>query len=414
MQSKAFVGGLHEKRLGHWDQRGKSLINPSLERVHPSTPAEQLQLATRRAVRRRRSQWWVWPRFGHILHPLLHAIIQFPSALAPAHTMNRGLLDGLLAYIIFGLYPLYWKLLSDVPSMQLLSHRLVWSVPLCLIVVFATGQGRALLEGVRSWRNLGIYTVSGLLIGINLYLSVWAVNAGFIVEMSLGYFINPVVSVLLGVVFLKERLRLWQWLSVALSVAGVAVVTVGYGKFPYIALTLAFAFGFYGLVSKLAPLTPVVGVTIEMSILVLPGLIYLILCEANGTGAFGHSSAGLNWLMVGCGPMTVTPQLLFVMSVQTIPLSILGVIQFLSPTMNILIGVLIYDENFSGAKMVGFIMVWVSLVMFTVESFTAKTSDDASPTMDDALVANDADKLETGAKDDSVATAYQLTDDTKA
>ncbi|KAF0775861.1 hypothetical protein AaE_000438 [Aphanomyces astaci] len=186
--------------------------------------------------------------------------------------------------------------------------------------------------------------------GTNLFVSVWAVNAGFIVEMSLGYFINPVVSVLLGVIFLHEKLRLFQWLSVALAVIGVGVVTFGYGKFPYIAFTIAFAFGFYGLVQKKAPLSPVQGVTIEMSILAIPSLIYLFVCEAQGDGAFGRSRAALNWLMVGCGAMTV----------------------FIGPTMNIIIGVWVYGEDFSGATMIGFILVWVALVVFTAESFIVK------------------------------------------
>ncbi|RHY37998.1 hypothetical protein DYB25_008803 [Aphanomyces astaci] len=256
-------------------------------------------------------------------------------------------LDGVLAYIIFGLYPLYWKLLADVPSMQVLAHRIVWSIPLVVVVIAVTGQSAALLEGARHWRHLGIYTVSGLLMGTNLFVSVWAVNAGFIVEMSLGYFINPVVSVLLGVIFLHEKLRLFQWLSVALAVIGVGVVTFGYGKFPYIAFTIAFAFGFYGLVQKKAPLSPVQGVTIEMSILAIPSLIYLFVCEAQGDGAFGRSRAALNWLMVGCGAMTVVPQLLFCSAVQSIPLSFFGILQFIGPTMNIIIGVWVYGEDFS-------------------------------------------------------------------
>ncbi|RHY81552.1 hypothetical protein DYB31_011368 [Aphanomyces astaci] len=281
-------------------------------------------------------------------------------------------LDGVLAYIIFGLYPLYWKLLADVPSMQVLAHRIVWSIPLVVVVIAVTGQSAALLEGARHWRHLGIYTVSGLLMGTNLFVSVWAVNAGFIVEMSLGYFINPVVSVLLGVIFLHEKLRLFQWLSVALAVIGVGVVTFGYGKFPYIAFTIAFAFGFYGLVQKKAPLSPVQGVTIEMSILAIPSLIYLFVCEAQGDGAFGRSRAALNWLMVGCGAMTVVPQLLFCSAVQSIPLSFFGILQFIGPTMNIIIGVWVYGEDFSGATMIGFILVWVALVVFTAESFIVK------------------------------------------
>ncbi|ETW02804.1 protein RarD [Aphanomyces invadans] len=306
--------------------------------------------------------------------------------------MQKGLVDGVLAYIIFGLYPLYWKLLADVPSMQLLAHRVVWSIPLVLVVIAVTGQFAALLEAARHWRLLVIYTVSGLLMGTNLFVSVWAVNAGFIVEMSLGYFINPVVSVLLGVVFLREKLRLCQWLSVALAIVGVGVVTFGYGKFPYIAFTIAFAFGFYGLVQKEAPLSPVQGVTIEMSILAVPCLVYLLVCEAQGNGSFGRSSVGLTWLLVGCGPMTVVPQLLFCSSVQSIPLSLLGILQFIGPTMNIVIGICVYDEDFSGAKMVGFILVWVSLVFFTAESFyfVSKNSN-TSIDSDTKLEAGDAD-----------------------
>jgi chloramphenicol-sensitive protein RarD len=206
-------------------------------------------------------------------------------------------------------------------------------------------------------------------LSINWGTYVWAVNAGFIVETSLGYFINPLVSVLLGVIILHERLRRGQWVAVGLATAGVLYLTALYGAPPWIALILATSFGLYGLVKKMAPLGALHGLTLETGLLVVPMLLYLIFAEANGQGAFLHSEGVSTLLIVGTGIVTVVPLLMFASAVRLIPLSLIGILQYIAPTLQFLIGVLIFKEPFSSAQLVGFGLVWAAVILFTTENF---------------------------------------------
>ena len=216
-----------------------------------------------------------------------------------------------------------------------------------------------------------IYTAAALLVGINWLVYVWAVNAGFIVEASLGYFINPLLSIFLGVIFLRERLRVWQWLPIGLTALGVLYLTFTYGRLPWITLTLAFTFGLYGLVKKTAPLGSLYGLTLETGLLLLPALLYLVYADGIGQGAFLHTGAGSDMLMMGAGLITTVPLLMFASAVQRIPLFLVGILQFITPTLQFLIGVLIYREPFTTDKLIGFGMVWVALIIFSVEGFLA-------------------------------------------
>jgi chloramphenicol-sensitive protein RarD len=220
-------------------------------------------------------------------------------------------------------------------------------------------------------RVLRIYFVSALLIGANWLIYVWSVNAGYIVEASLGYFINPLFSVLLGVVFLRERLRPLQWLPVGLAAAGVLYLTFVYGSLPWIALSLAFTFGLYGLVKKTAPLGSLYGLTLETGLLFLPALAYLLYVNATGSGAFLHSSPSANWLMVGAGLVTIVPLLMFSSAARQIPLSLVGILQYITPSMQFLLGVLVYREAFSSHQLLGFGIVWLGLIIFWAEGFFA-------------------------------------------
>ncbi len=202
--------------------------------------------------------------------------------------MKKGILYGIGAYLLWGIFPIYWKWLHAVPAIQMISHRIIWSFVLLALILFVTRQWKAFRSAALSRRVVLIYLASAILLSINWLTYVWAVNAGFVVETSLGYFINPLLSVLLGVIFLREKLRPWQWVPIGLAAIGVIYVAVSYGQFPWIALTLAFSFGIYGLVKKTAPLGSLYGLTLETGLLFLPAVGFLVYMEGLGQGAFLH------------------------------------------------------------------------------------------------------------------------------
>jgi chloramphenicol-sensitive protein RarD len=284
--------------------------------------------------------------------------------------MKKGILYGIGAYVFWGFFPIYWKFLHHVPAIQIIGHRIIWSFLLLFAIILINKQSSELRATLNA-RVLQTYAVAALLVGSNWLIYVWAVNAGFIIETSLGYFINPLLSVLLGVIFFKERLRLAQWVPVILAALGVAYLTYVYGRLPYIALSLAFSFGLYGLVKKLSPLGALYGLTIETGILFLPAIGYLVFTEANNTAAFLHTGITSDLLMAGAGVVTTVPLLMFASAVRSIPLWIVGLLQYITPTIQFLIGIFIYKEAFSYHQLVGFSMVWVALVIFLIENYFA-------------------------------------------
>ena len=284
--------------------------------------------------------------------------------------MKKGILYGIGAYLAWGFFPIYWKFLHHVPAIQLIGHRIIWSCLLLLVVIVLTKQWDEFRKTV-NLKVLRIYTIAAVLIGIIWLVYVWAVNSNFIVETSLGYFINPLLSVLMGVIFLKERLRLAQWIPVVLAAIGVTYLTFIYGRLPYIALTLAFSFGLYGLVKKLSPLGSLYGLTIETAILFVPALIYLIAMEANSTAAFLHTGISSDLLMIGAGVVTTIPLLMFASAAKSIPLWVVGLLQYIAPTIQFLLGVFLYKEPFSQHQLIGFGIVWAALIFFVVENYLA-------------------------------------------
>ena len=280
--------------------------------------------------------------------------------------MSRGIWYALGAYIFWGLFTVYWKLLKSVPAFQLLGHRIFWSFLLLVGIILILRQEN-IFRGVLNWRVLLIYFAAAILIAINWLTYVWAIGAGYIVESSLGYFINPLLSVLLGIVFLRERLRPLQWLPIGLAAAGVLYLTFAYGALPWVALTLAFSFGLYGLVKKTAPLGALHGLTLETGILFLPALVFLIYSDVSGKGAFFHSTTLIDLLLAISGLVTVAPLLLFASAAQRIPLTMIGVLQYINPTIQFLLGVLVYQEPFDHRRLIGFSIVWVALILFGVE-----------------------------------------------
>jgi len=284
--------------------------------------------------------------------------------------MNKGIFYGIGAYMLWGFFPIYWKLLHHVPALELLSHRIVWSYLLLVAVILATRKG-ADFRKLLSARIVGIYLIAALLIGGNWGTYVWGVNAGHIVETSLGYFINPLVSVLLGVVILRENLRPAQWGPILLALIGVVYLTVTFGRLPWIALTLAFTFGFYGLVKKLAPLSSLYGVALETGVLFIPALVFLSFAHVNKTGAFLRTGTGADLLMIGAGVVTTIPLVMFASAAKRIPLTIIGILQYLAPTIQFLIGVFVYREPFDQTQLIGFSMIWLALLLFWGESYLA-------------------------------------------
>lgn len=285
--------------------------------------------------------------------------------------MNNGLLYALFAYTIWGLFPLFWRLLQAIPAAQITAHRVIWSWLVLMIVIVLTKQWRE-LRTVTTRRVLANYTIAAVLISINWVVYIWAVNANHIVETSLGYFINPLFSVFLGTVFFKERLRPWHWLSLFFATGGVIYLTYDYGRVPWIALVLAATFSLYGLVKKTAPLKSLFGLTLETAVLVIPALAYLALCEQNGTGTLLHIDLHTYLLLGIAGIITAGPLLMFASAAQRIPLTLIGILQYIAPTIQILLGIFFFREPFSATQLTGFSMVWIALAIFMVGGFITR------------------------------------------
>lgn len=285
--------------------------------------------------------------------------------------MNAGIWYALGAYVLWGLFPIYWKWLHHVPAIQVIGHRIGWSLIFLLIIIFATNQWKKFCLTLTR-RVLGIYLIAGVLLSFNWLIYVWGVNSEHVVETSLGYFINPLFSVLLGMIFLKERLRPLQWLPIGLAAMGVIYLTWTYGSLPWIALSLAFTFGLYGLVKKLSPLGSLYGLTLETGLVFLPALGYLIFVEVTGQGAFGHTGIVSDLLMVGAGAVTTIPLLMFASAAKRIPLTMVGIMQYIAPTLQFLLGVLLYKEPFTTTRLIGFSLVWIALIVFWVEGVFAR------------------------------------------
>jgi chloramphenicol-sensitive protein RarD len=279
-----------------------------------------------------------------------------------------GLWYGVAAYSLWGLLTLYWRLFPNVPAIQILGHRVVWSfLVLVAIVAGSWKRRRAALRSVTP-AAIGLYALAAVLIGINWFLYVYSVNNGFIVESSLGYFMTPLVNVMMGVAVFRERLRPMQWTAVAFAFAGVLRLTLAYGTLPWIALALAASFGSYGLVKKKAPLPSLEGLTLETAVLVVPAALYLLVLDRNGTGAFLHAGTTTDLLLVAGGLVTVGPLLLFATAVRRVPLSIIGILQYIAPTIQFLLGVYAFKEPFTRTQLTGFGLVRLGLVVFTLDS----------------------------------------------
>lgn len=278
--------------------------------------------------------------------------------------MNRGIALGVGAYLVWGVLPVYWKLLENVDSTEILAHRIVWSI------LFLSG----IITVRRGWpriRNLSPRVVTrllgaGLLLGVNWGTYIWAVNSGHIVESSLGYFINPLFNVVLGVVILRERLDPGQWVAVAIAAVGVGYMTARVGSLPWIALVLAGTFATYALLKKqLEGVGPIESLNVEISVLLIPALALLTVRGVSGAGAFLADGPKTTGLLALTGVVTAVPLMLFGAAAQRIKLSTVGILQYLAPSLQFLIGVFVYGEEVTGDELIGFVLVWIALALFT-------------------------------------------------
>ncbi len=293
---------------------------------------------------------------------------------------RKGVLYAIVAYLMWGFFPIYWKQLETIDALQLIGHRFGWSFILLLLFVILTRQWKNFRSLAFNKKTIRIYLIAAVLISVNWFTYVWAVNHNFVVETSLGYYINPLFSVLLGVIFFRERLRFVQWIPIGLAAIGVIYLTLTYGSLPWIALTLAFSFGLYGLIKKTAPLNSLYGLTLETGLMFLPAVAYLIFCETTGQGAFLHSGSLKDGMMVGAGLVTIVPLLLFSSALPRVPLSTIGILQYINPTMQFLLGVLVYKEPFTHNDLIGFGLVWAGLILFWAEGLYARRNIAPEPT----------------------------------
>ncbi|TDQ45636.1 chloramphenicol-sensitive protein RarD [Actinorugispora endophytica] len=281
--------------------------------------------------------------------------------------MNKGVAYGAGAYLLWGFMPLYWPLVAPSGSVEILAHRMIWSLAVVLGLLLAMRHWRWVLAVLRSPRQILLLTCAALLITLNWGTFIYAVNTGHTLQAALGYFINPLVSVALGVIVFSERLRAAQWAAVALGAVSVAVLSLSYGSLPWMALTMAFTFAFYGLTKKFVRLDGVESLTVETGILFLPALGFVVFLEATGAGTFLSGSSAHAALLIGAGLVTAVPLVLFGAAAHRIPLSLVGLLQFIAPVLQFLVAWLVFREEMSSFRWIGFAVVWTALVVFAVD-----------------------------------------------
>jgi len=281
---------------------------------------------------------------------------------------RRGYLYGLAAYVMWGFFPIYFKQLLPASPPEILAHRVIWSVVFVTLLLAFVRNWRFLKRIARSPKLLGGSSLAALLIAVNWGTYIYGVNSSRVVEAALGYFITPLVLVLLGVTVQRERLRALQWVAVGVGTLAVAVLTVDYGHPPYIALILAVSFGTYSLVKKRMSLPPAEGLFVESAVLALPALAFVGWLTTAGDAKFGHVSAGHTALMIFSGLATALPLLLFASAANRVPMVGIGILQYVAPILQLACGLLIYHEPMPPARLAGFVLVWVALLVFTVDA----------------------------------------------
>ena len=287
-------------------------------------------------------------------------------------TMEKSAITGLgaatTAYLIWGLSPIYWKSLATVPAFEILMHRMIWSFAFLAPLIFFTGRRSEFKAAVTSPRVMLILLATTLLVGFNWFLFIWAINSNHILQTSLGYYINPLVNVLLGMVFLKERLRRMQIVALLLATVAVGWMAIRYGHFPWVSLSLALSFAFYGLIRKIAPVGALVGLTVETMLLSIPALVYLIYIDTLGMGSFLKATTRIDLLLIGAALVTALPLLLFTVGARRLHFATIGFLQYLAPSCTFLLATLVYNEPLAQSQLLTFILIWVALILYSADS----------------------------------------------
>lgn len=284
-------------------------------------------------------------------------------------SQRAGLLYALAAYGWWGLVAVYFKIVSHVAPLEILAHRIIWSVVILTALVATTRRLPSIIRIVTDRSSLTYLSASTILIAINWFVFIWAVGRGHLVDASLGYFINPIVSVLLGFLFLGERLRRLEWVSIALAAASVTWLTVSLGVFPWVSIILALTFGLYGLFRKLAHVGSIEGLTIETSLLLPLAAGYLAVLARDGSIAFGRLSVGTDLLLLAAGPITALPLLWFASAVRRLRLATVGLMQYIAPTMQFLLAVFAFGEPFGGPRLVAFALIWIAVFLYSADNY---------------------------------------------
>jgi chloramphenicol-sensitive protein RarD len=272
------------------------------------------------------------------------------------------------AFLIWGLAAVYWKELKSIPPLEIIAHRVAWSFLFLLPLIVLQREWGEFVAILKNPRMILLLFSSAVLVGANWLLYVWAVNNDHLLQASLGYYINPLVNVVLGMVFLKERLRPPQAIAVGLATAGVLYLTVQYGQFPWVALCLAMSFGLYGLIRKVAPASSLVGLAVETLLLSPPAIAYLIYLDIQGSGAVFRVSFNLDLLLMGCAPLTAVPLLFFTAGAKRLYLSTVGLMQYIGPSGMFLLAVFYFQEPFSNVQVWTFVMIWTALAIYSTDS----------------------------------------------
>lgn len=291
--------------------------------------------------------------------------LTFDPAVQPSLS---GALFGAIAFFIWGISPLYWKTLTLVPAFEIVVHRVIWSFGLLMILILARKRLEEFVSVIRNLRAMLILVITSLIVSCNWLVYIWAINNDFLLQASLGYYINPLVNVILGALFLQERLRSLQLFSVIIAAAGVFYLTFVYGQFPWIACVLALTFGFYGLIRKVIEVGSLVGLAIETLFLLLPAIGYLFYLEWLGRAAFMKTGLHIDLLLMGASVVTALPLLLFAMSARRIMLTTLGFLQYIAPSCMFFMAVFIFREAFKIEQLISFILIWTALVIYTYDS----------------------------------------------
>ncbi|MBN1948512.1 MAG: EamA family transporter RarD [Candidatus Cloacimonetes bacterium] len=283
--------------------------------------------------------------------------------------MTKGAFFAIVAYTLWGLLPLFWKQLTSVPADQILCHRIIWSVPFLLFLLVLSRKWKWVKLLIQKPKTLLFFMLTALLLSVNWFTYIWSVNSGYTVDASLGYFINPLISVALGVIILKERLRPWQIIAIGIAALGVIYLTLALGKLPWIGLTLAISFGFYGLLRKLAPLEAVEGLFLETVLLLLPALLLLGIRFKQGQGSFPVPELSTTFYLIMAGIVTSIPLVFFAAGARRISLSSLGILQYIAPSLQFLLGVFVFREFFPQIKIIGFSIIWLALIIYSLENY---------------------------------------------